>query len=119
MLDCTYRVQVPHRKGLLAQVMAAIADGEGLIGDIVTASTGREHIVREITVELRDHDQAKRIATLVGRIDGVRVLWYQDRAMLRHEGGKLTIEASPPDPHRPGDARRLHARGRARLPGDR
>ncbi len=113
MLDCTYRVQVPHRKGQLAQVMAAIADGEGLIGDIVTISTGREHSVREITVEVRDSDQAEQIAVLVGEIHGVRVLWYQDRAMLRHEGGKLVIDAVHPirtvqemrDVYTPGVAR--------------
>ena len=36
MLDCTYRVQIPHRAGQLAKVASAIAEVEGLIGDIVT-----------------------------------------------------------------------------------
>ena len=62
MLDCTYRVQIPHRAGQLARVAGAIADGEGLIGDVVTVSIGREHSVREITVEVRDNAQAERIA---------------------------------------------------------
>ena len=66
MLDCTYRVQVPHRTGQLAQVMSAVAAGEGLIGDVVTISVGREHSIREITVEVRDTDQAAQIAKLVG-----------------------------------------------------
>ncbi|MGA2930007.1 MAG: NAD(P)-dependent oxidoreductase [Solirubrobacteraceae bacterium] len=113
MLDCTYRVQVPHRSGQLALVMAAIADGNGLIGDIVTVTVGRDHSIREITVEVRDNDQAEEIATLVGAIDGVRVLWHQDRAMLRHEGGKLVIDAIHPirtvqemrDVYTPGVAR--------------
>ncbi len=93
MLDCTYRVQVPHRTGQLARVMGAIAEGEGLIGDVVTISTGRETSVREITVEVRDIEQAERIAALLDGADGVRVLWYQDRALIRHEGGKLHIDA--------------------------
>ena len=38
MLDCTYRVQIPHHPGQLARVAQAIADGEGLIGDVVTIS---------------------------------------------------------------------------------
>ena len=50
MLDCTYRVQIPHRLGRLAQVAGAIAQADGLIGDIVTISVGREHSIREITV---------------------------------------------------------------------
>ena len=42
MLDCTYRVQIPHRAGQLSAVARAIADGDGIIGDIVTVSLGRE-----------------------------------------------------------------------------
>ncbi|MBV8734142.1 MAG: NAD-dependent malic enzyme [Solirubrobacterales bacterium] len=92
MLDCTYRVEVPHRTGQLARVMGAIAAGEGLIGDVVTLSVGREASVREITVEVRDGAQAQRISDLIDAIEGVRVLWHQDRALMRHQGGKLRIE---------------------------
>jgi malate dehydrogenase (oxaloacetate-decarboxylating) len=93
--------------------MFAIAEGEGLIGDVVTISVGREHSIREITVEVRDNAQAQRIAELVTALDGFRVLWHQDRAMIRHEGGKLSIEAINPirtvqemrDVYTPGVAR--------------
>jgi malate dehydrogenase (oxaloacetate-decarboxylating) len=93
VLDCTYRVQTPHRMGQLAQVMGAVAEGGGLIGDVVTISIGRETSIREITVEVRDVEQAERIAGLLGELEGVRVLWYQDRALIRHEGGKLQMDA--------------------------
>ncbi len=113
MLDCTYRLQIPHRKGQLARVMSAIAEGDGLIGDVVTVSIGREHSVRDVTVEVRDVDQAGRIADLVGELDGVSVIWHKDRAMIRHEGGKLRIDAIHPvnsvqemrDVYTPGVAR--------------
>jgi malate dehydrogenase (oxaloacetate-decarboxylating) len=113
VLDCTYRVQIAHRTGQLAQVMAAIAEGNGLIGDVVTISVGRETSLREITVEVRDTDQARRIASLIGALEGTRVLWHQDRALIRHEGGKLQIDAVHPvrslqqmrDVYTPGVAR--------------
>ena len=113
MLDCTYRVQIPHAAGQLAKVAGAIADGAGLIGDVVTVSLGREHTIRDITVEVRDTDQAARIAELVEAVDDVRVLWHQDRALLRHTGGKLRIDARSPvrtvqemrDVYTPGVAR--------------
>jgi malate dehydrogenase (oxaloacetate-decarboxylating) len=113
MLDCTYRVEIPHRLGQLALVASAIADAEGLIGDVVTVSVGREHSVRELTVEVRDEAQATRIAELIGAVKGVRVLWFQDRALLRHEGGMLQVEAIHPirtvqemrDVYTPGVAR--------------
>jgi malate dehydrogenase (oxaloacetate-decarboxylating) len=113
MLDCTYRVQIPHHIGQLARVAQAIADGDGIIGDVVTVSLGREHSIRDITIEVRDTDQAGRIAELVGALEGVTVLWHQDRALLRHLGGKLRINACWPvrtvqemrDVYTPGVAR--------------
>ncbi len=113
MLDCTYRIEVPHRVGALARVLGAVAEGGGLVGDVVTISLGREHTVREITIEVRDMEQADEIAALVGDLEGATVLWHDDRAMLRHEGGKLTIDAIHPirtvqemrDVYTPGVAR--------------
>lgn len=113
MLDCTYRVQIPHQPGQLARVASAIASGNGLIGDVVTVSVGREHSVREITVEVRDIDQAGHVAELIAALDGVRMLWHQDRALIRHEGGKLLVDAIHPvrtvqemrDVYTPGVAR--------------
>jgi malate dehydrogenase (oxaloacetate-decarboxylating) len=113
VLDCTYRVQIPHQPGQLALVAGAIAGADGLIGDVVTISVGREHSIREITVEVRDTGQARRVAELVGGLDGVRVLWYEDRALIRHEGGKLMVDAIHPvrtvqemrDVYTPGVAR--------------
>jgi malate dehydrogenase (oxaloacetate-decarboxylating) len=113
MLDCTYRVQIPHHVGQLARVAQAIANGGGIIGDVVTVSLGREHSVRDITIEVRDTDQAGRIAELVQALEGVSVLWHQDRALLRHLGGKLRIDARWPvrtvqemrDVYTPGVAR--------------
>ena len=71
MLDCTYRVQIPHRAGQLAKVASAIAKAEGLIGDIVTVSVGRDYSIREITIEVRDSDHAEKVADLVGDTPGL------------------------------------------------
>jgi malate dehydrogenase (oxaloacetate-decarboxylating) len=113
MLDCTYRLRIPHHHGQLARVAQAIADGEGLIGDVVTVSLGREHSVRDITVEVRDIAQSDHIAELLDGLDDVTVMWHQDRALLRHIGGKLRIDACWPvrtvqemrDVYTPGVAR--------------
>ncbi len=92
MLDCTYRVQISHRAGQLAKIAGAIGEQEGLIGDVTTVKLGREATIREVTVEVRDDDHASDIAEQIGAIEGVEVLWHRDRALMRHEGGKLTIE---------------------------
>jgi malate dehydrogenase (oxaloacetate-decarboxylating) len=93
VLDCTYRVQIRHRPGMLARIASAMAEHEGLIGDIVTVNLGREATIREVTVEVADDEHAERIARALDDIEGVKVLWHRDRALMRHEGGKLAIEA--------------------------
>jgi malate dehydrogenase (oxaloacetate-decarboxylating) len=93
-VDYVYRLDQPHVPGQLAKVCAAIADGGGLIGDIETVSIGRDRSIREVNVEVRDHEGARRLAGLLGQLEGVRVLTWYDRALLRHEGGKLIIDAS-------------------------
>ena len=112
-LDYTYRVRQPHRTGQLAAVAGAIAEGGGLIGDVTTINVGRESSIREITLAVEDHDQAERVVDLLNKLEGVEVLWSRDRALLRHEGGKLFISSTRPvrtvqdmrDVYTPGVAR--------------
>jgi len=90
-LDCTYRIQIPHRAGQLAQVCGAIAVSGGLIGDIDTLNIGRDQSIREITVEVRDDLHAAMVADGLNGLEDVTVLWHRDRALIRHDGGKLVI----------------------------
>jgi len=112
-LDYTYRIKQPHRTGQLARVAGAIAEGNGLIGDVTTINVGRDSSVREITLEVDDHAGAQRVADLLNDLEDVEVLWFRDRALLKHDGGKLVIEATQPvrtvqdmrDVYTPGVAR--------------
>ena len=112
-LDYTYRVKQPHRTGQFAAVAGAIAEGGGLIGDVTTINVGRESSIREITLAVEDQGQAERIVDLLNDLEGVEVLWSRDRALLRHEGGKLVIGSTRPvrtvqdmrDVYTPGVAR--------------
>jgi len=62
---------------------------------VVTISIGRDRSIREVNVEVRDHEQGKRLAGLLGSLEGVRVISWYDRALARHEGGKLEIDPIP------------------------
>ena len=91
-VDYVYRIEQPHLAGQLATTCGQIAEAGGLIGDVVTVSLGRHRSIREISVEVRDHGQAKRVAGTLERLDGVRVLSFYDRALQAHVGGKLAVE---------------------------
>ena len=93
-VDFVYRIEQPHRTGMLARVCRAIADGDGLIGDVHTVSIGPERSIRDINVEVRDVDQAHRLAEILGSLDEVRVIDHHDRAIGRHEGGKIRVVPS-------------------------
>ena len=93
-VDYVYRLEQPHVPGQLARVCARIADQSGLIGDVHTVSIGRDRSIREISVEVRDDEQAKRVAEELAQVDGVRVISYWDRALHAHEGGKLKVVGS-------------------------
>jgi malate dehydrogenase (oxaloacetate-decarboxylating) len=101
----------------LARVAGTISEGDGLIGDVTTINVGRESSVREITLEVEDRDQAERIVGMLSELEGVEVLWARDRALLKHEGGKLVIESANPvrtvqdmrDVYTPGVARACQA----------
>ena len=91
-IDYTYRVRQAHRQGQIARMASAIADAGGLIGDIETVNLTRRQSVREMTVECRDQEHAEQIANALSETDGVTLLWCRNRALMKHEGGKLTIE---------------------------
>jgi malate dehydrogenase (oxaloacetate-decarboxylating) len=91
-VDYVYRIEQPHVPGQLAKACGLIGEAGGLIGDMVTVSIGRERSIREISIEVRDHGQAKRIAGNLEQLEGVRVISYFDRALEAHLGGKLEVE---------------------------
>jgi len=112
-LDYVFRIDQPHVRGQLAKICTMIAEGDGLIGDIVTINMGRDRSVREITVEVDDYANAARVADCIQELEGVRVLSFFDRAVNAHEGGKLAVSALRPmetlqhmrDVYTPGVAR--------------
>lgn len=112
-LDYVFRIDQPHVRGQLAKVCTMIAEGDGLIGDIVTINMGRDRSVREITVEVDDYENASAVAGCIEQLEDVHVLSYFDRAVNAHEGGKLAVSALRPmdtlqhmrDVYTPGVAR--------------
>lgn len=116
-LDYTYRIQLPHQPGSLAKVTGAIGEAEGLIGDVNTLKVGRDASIREITIEVEDGEHARRVSRRLDSLEGVEVEWFQDRALLKHDGGKLKVEATRPvrtvqdmrDVYTPGVARACEA----------
>src|SRR5262245_47904416 len=88
-IDTVLRVRLHHRPGQLAKVAVAIAEEQGLLGDITTLSIGEEHTVRDVTVETRSEEHTQRVIDAVRRVEGAELLGITDRVFERHRGGKI------------------------------
>lgn len=92
----TVRCQIENRPGMLGSVATAIGQAGGDIGAIDIVRAERATMVRDITVRVKDQDQARAIVDQVNQIPGVKVLHLSDRVFLAHLGGKLAIQSKVP-----------------------
>jgi malate dehydrogenase (oxaloacetate-decarboxylating) len=88
-IDTVLKLRLKHRVGQLAQVATAIADEQGLLGDITTLRIGEEDTVRHVTVETESEAQLARLIDAVRQLEGVELLGVADRVFEAHRGGKI------------------------------
>lgn len=88
-VDTILRLRLRHVPGQLARAVQAIADQQGLLGEIVTVSIGDTDTVREVTVETENEEQARDVVQAVRALDGVELLGFRDRVFEVHRGGKI------------------------------
>ena len=92
----TIRVKLSSRAGTLGEVTTAIGRAGGDIGAIDIVSVGRDHIVRDITVNTVSSEHEDKIVNAVKDIDGIEVLQTSDRTFLMHLGGKIEVVSKMP-----------------------
>jgi malate dehydrogenase (oxaloacetate-decarboxylating) len=113
-VDTVLRVKVRHLPGHLAQVTAAIAAENAVIGDITTVKLAETFSIRDITVETIDDAHAARVVAAVGKVRGVEVLETHDRVLEVHRGGKLH-STSKVEVRKLADLRAIYTPGVARV----
>jgi malate dehydrogenase (oxaloacetate-decarboxylating) len=92
----TIRLQIKNKPGMLGRVASAIGDAGGDIGAIDIVESGRERVVRDLTVKARDSEHGQEIVTRVRHLPGVRIVNVSDRTFLLHLGGKIEIHNKVP-----------------------
>lgn len=92
----TIRLQIKNRPGMLGRVASAIGDAGGDIGAVDLVQSGRDEIVRDLTVKARDSEHGQEIVNRLRRLPGVRVVNVSDRTFLLHLGGKIEIHNKVP-----------------------
>ena len=74
----------------------AIGEAGGDIGAVDLVESGRDRIVRDITINARDSNHGQQIVARVKRTAGVRVVNISDRTFLMHLGGKIEVRSKVP-----------------------
>lgn len=92
----TLRVRIHNQPGKLGEVTTAIGKAGGDIEGIDIVSVGRDHLIRDITVNAASENHDKEIVAAVSDIDGVEVVNVSDRTFLMHLGGKIEIVSKVP-----------------------
>src|SRR5438105_8038676 len=92
----TVRVAIQNRPGMLGRVAMAIGDAGGDIGAVDLVESGRDRIIRDITINARDSVHGMQIVNRLKQTPSVRVINISDRTFLMHLGGKIEIQSKVP-----------------------
>jgi malate dehydrogenase (oxaloacetate-decarboxylating) len=87
----TARLSIINRPGMLGRVAMAIGEAGGDIGAVDLVESGRDRVVRDITIKARDSDHGQQIVNGLKGLAGVKVVNISDRTFLLHLGGKIEI----------------------------
>src|SRR2546421_3123082 len=92
----TVRVAIQNRPGMLGRVAMAIGDAGGDIGAVDLVESGRDRIIRDITINARDSVHGTQIVNRLKQAPGLRVVNIWDRTFLMHLGGKIEVQSKVP-----------------------
>jgi malate dehydrogenase (oxaloacetate-decarboxylating) len=92
----TLRVRIQNHPGKLGELTTAIGKAGGDIEGIDIVSAGKDHLIRDITVNAASENHDKQIVEAVKDIDGVEIVNISDRTFLMHLGGKIEINSKVP-----------------------
>lgn len=84
---------------MLAQVLQAIAQVGGNLGDIQLVEQTRQLMVRDLTVNAASAEHADQIVLALKTLTEIKILSISDRTFNLHRGGKITIRSKIPLHH--------------------
>ncbi|MDF2646957.1 MAG: malate dehydrogenase, partial [Paenibacillus sp.] len=85
------RLEIDTEMTNFGQVTNVIANTGGDIIAIDTIHIGPRSTTRDITINVRDADDNRKITEAIESISGVRLIHVSDRTFLMHLGGKIAI----------------------------
>ncbi len=92
----TLRLKIKNVPGSLGKITSKIGELGGDIGAIDIEAVGKHHLIRDITINVRDQVHGDVIIRELRNLDVAEVLHVSDRTFLMHLGGKIRINSKVP-----------------------
>jgi malate dehydrogenase (oxaloacetate-decarboxylating) len=90
------RVEIPDSPGMLAQLLAAIAEVGGDLGHINLIEKQRTVLVRDLNIDAFSAEHAEKIIDTIKALPAFKVLQVFDRTFDLHQGGKIKVQCKIP-----------------------
>ena len=88
-----FRCRLEQRPGSLGELLSAIGEQGGLIGEIRTVHMGGSAVDRDVTIYADDLKHLDRIIGTVESTPGAQLLEVRDEVLEMHQGGKIAIRS--------------------------
>jgi malate dehydrogenase (oxaloacetate-decarboxylating) len=92
----TLRLKIPNEPGNLGRVTSKIGELGGDIGAIDISGFEGNHIIRDVTVNVRDQNHGDQLVKELRTLSNIEVVHVSDRTFLMHLGGKITVMSKVP-----------------------
>lgn len=92
----TLRLKIKNVPGSLGMITSRIGEAGGDIGAIDIAGFEKDHIIRDLTVNVRDEAHGKQMVEKLKQLDVVDIVNVSDRTFLMHLGGKIRVTNKVP-----------------------
>src|SRR5512146_607102 len=92
----TLRVRNELKLGVLANLISAVAELGGTVGDIDLLNETSRSVIRDIVVYGEDAEQVERIVKAIEGLPGTKVMQVRDQVLELHQKGKIAIRSRVP-----------------------
>src|SRR5215213_446399 len=92
----TVRVRNENKAGILANLLAAIANADSSVGSMDLITETAQSVVRDITIYADDAEHMDKVIEAIRTNEGTRVLEVRDEVLALHHKGKIAIRSRYP-----------------------
>ncbi|NOY76838.1 MAG: NAD-dependent malic enzyme [Calditrichaeota bacterium] len=89
----TIRVRNAQKPGVIGNLLKAIGDEDGFVGEISTVHFLTYHVDRDIVLFAEDEAHLNRLLDVVQRVPDVELLEVRDEVLEMHQGGKIAVKS--------------------------